>query len=131
MIIKQKNANEDGTINYNYSRKTSVYYGLQKPIWLFFSGMGSQWSGMAKSMMAIEKFKESIHKCCDALSPFKVNLINILLSEDKSYLDSILNPFIGITATQIALFDVILEFNQKKSLDIRLVKLHVLMLMDV
>ena len=42
MIIKQKDDNEDGTINYNYSRKTSVYYGLQKPIWFFFSGMGSQ-----------------------------------------------------------------------------------------
>ena len=109
IIIEQKGVNEDGSIAYNYSRETSRMFGLTKPIWFFFSGMGSQWIGMGKSLMAIDKFAESINKCADVLKQFKVDLHDILLSEDEKALSSIVNPFVAITAVQIALFDVLNE----------------------
>ena len=107
MIIRQKDVNEDGTINYNYSRKNSVCYDTSKPIWFFFSGVGSQWSGMAKSMMTIDKFKESIDKCAETLKPLKIDLIDILLTEDEAKLKPIVTHFVAISAMQIALLDVI------------------------
>ena len=109
MIIKQKDVNEDGSIEYNYSREISKLYGLTKPIWLFFSGMGSQWIGMAKALMAIDKFAETINKCAQVLKQFKIDLLDILLSDDEKALNSTVNPFVAITAVQIALFDVLKE----------------------
>ena len=111
MIVKQKDFNENGTINYSYSREISRIYDLAKPIWFFFSGMGSQWIGMAKSMMAIDKFAETINKCAQVLKQFKIDLLHILLSDDKAVLNSTLNPFIAITSMQIALFDVLKEMD--------------------
>ena len=111
MIIKQKDVNEDGTIDYIYLRETSKMLGLTKPIWLFFSGMGSQWIGMAKALMAIDKFAETINKCAQVLKQFKVDLLNILLSDDEHALHATVKPFIGITAMQIALFDVLKELD--------------------
>ena len=69
--------------------------------------MGSQWSGMAKAMMAIDKFKETIDKCAEVMKRFNINLYNILLCDDETPLNSTINPFIPITSMQIALFDVL------------------------
>ena len=109
LLIKQKGFNEDGTPAYEYSRETNTIIGLRKSVWFFFSGMGSQWVGMAKSLMIIDKFAESIHRCAEVLKPFKVDLLHILLSDDENALNSIVNPFIAITAVQIALFDVLTD----------------------
>ena len=112
MIIKQKDVREDGNIEYNYySKETLKISDFTKSIWFFFSGMGSQWIGMAKAMMAIDKFAETINKCAKVLEPFKIDLLDILLSDDETALNSIVNPFIGITAMHIALIDVLNELN--------------------
>ena len=112
MVIKEKGKNADGTIDYEYTKETTKVSGERK-VWFFFSGMGSQWTGMAKGMMAIDKFAESIHKCAEVMKQFRVDLLNIVLSDDKNVLNSIVNPFVAITACQIALFDVINELGLK------------------
>ena len=113
MVIKEKGKNADGTIHYEYAKETSQIIGKEKPVWFLFSGMGSQWCGMAKAMMEIDKFAESIHKCADVMKQYKIDLMNIILSEDKNIMNSIVNPFLAITACQIALFDVLNEVGLK------------------
>ena len=104
-IIIKKNQQDQ----FEYITESSLLIGMKKPIWLFFSGMGSQWTGMAKAMMVFDKFAQSINKCAMTLKQFKIDLFDILLSEDKNALESITTPFVAITSFQIALFDLLTE----------------------
>lgn len=79
----------------------------KRPIWFIYSGMGSQWASMAKEMMQVEVFSNSIHRCAEALRPEGVDLIDILTKSDESKFDNILNSFISIAAVQVALTDVL------------------------
>ncbi|XP_049875291.1 fatty acid synthase-like [Pectinophora gossypiella] len=85
------------------------YPGLKRPLWLVFSGMGSQWPGMAADLMRIPAFAGAIYKCHTALKPLGVDLIRVLTEPDKTIFDNILNCFIGISAVQIGLTDVLKE----------------------
>ena len=109
IIIKEKGFNDDGTIAYHYKRETSKIVGMARPIWFFFSGMGSQWTAMGKSLMVIDKFAQTIHKCDAILKQFQIHLLHILMSEDETSLDSIVNQFVAISAIQIALCEVLKE----------------------
>ena len=110
MIIKEK-INEDGTTSMQYTKESTITIGMKKPIWFFFSGMGSQWVGMAKSLMIIDKFAETIHKCANVLEPYKVDLLKIIISDDKEALNTIVSPFVSITAVQIALFELLKDMD--------------------
>ncbi|XP_055591636.1 fatty acid synthase [Uranotaenia lowii] len=79
----------------------------KRPIWFIYSGMGSQWASMAKDMMRVEVFSNSIHRCAEALRPEGIDLIDILTKSDESRFDNILNSFISIAAVQVALTDVL------------------------
>lgn len=72
-----------------------------------FSGMGSQWAGMAKSLMPLEAFKNSIKKCADVLKPRGVNLEDIICNGTETTFDNVLNSFIAIASMQVALTDVL------------------------
>lgn len=69
--------------------------------------MGSQWPGMAKSLMELDVFKNSIKKCSDALKPHGVNLEDIICNGTEATFDNVLNSFISIAAVQVALTDVL------------------------
>ena len=112
LMIKNK-IGEDGKKTFEYSRESGLTVGMNKPVWFFFSGMGSQWVGMGKSLMVIDKFAESIHRCAEVVKPFKIDLLHVLLSDDKEALSTIVNPFVAITACQIALFDLLTELEIK------------------
>lgn len=79
----------------------------KRPIWYIYSGMGSQWASMAKDMMHVEVFNNSIHRCAEALRPEGIDLIDILTKSDEARFDNILNSFISIAAVQVALTDVL------------------------
>ncbi|CAH0549737.1 unnamed protein product [Brassicogethes aeneus] len=79
----------------------------EKPVWYIFSGMGSQWPGMAKDLMKVETFRESIKKSAASLKPHGVDLEDIIVNGNEATLDNILNSFISITAIQVALTDVL------------------------
>lgn len=82
--------------------------GRGSQIWLCFSGMGSQWTGMAKALMPIPTFAESLKSCAEALKAVNFDLMKLLLSEDKEELKkNVTNPFVAITAMQIALYDLL------------------------
>lgn len=78
----------------------------RKVIWVY-TGMGSQWTGMATSLMQIDSFRETIHKCHEILKPYGLDLINIVTSTDETTFDNIINSFVGIAAIQIAITDIL------------------------
>ncbi|XP_030757326.1 fatty acid synthase [Sitophilus oryzae] len=78
-----------------------------RPLCFVFSGMGSQWPGMAKALMQLDVFKQSIDKCSAALKPHGVNLEDIIVNGTATTFDNVLNSFVSIAAMQVALTDVL------------------------
>uniref|UniRef100_A0A1A9UN37 Uncharacterized protein n=1 Tax=Glossina austeni TaxID=7395 RepID=A0A1A9UN37_GLOAU len=87
------------------------YSGIKRPIVWVFSGMGSQWTEMGSSLMAIPKFRESVERCQKVLESKGLNLIKILTSTDATIFDNILHSFVGIAAIQIGLVDLLRSLN--------------------
>lgn len=67
-----------------------------------FTGMGSQWPGMGKSLLKIPVFAAAIHKCQQVLKPHGVDVMHIITSDDPRIFDDILNCFVGIAACQVS-----------------------------
>lgn len=78
-----------------------------RPICFVFSGMGSQWAGMATDLMTLDVFKQSIDRCSAALKPHGVNLEDIIVNGTAATFDNVLNSFVSIAAMQVALTDVL------------------------
>ncbi|KAI5638917.1 acyl transferase domain-containing protein [Phthorimaea operculella] len=89
------------------SQNVTHYSGSKRPLWLIFSGLGSQWPGMATELMRIPIFASTIQRCHKTLEPMGIDLIRVLTDPDKTMFDKILHCFIGIAAVQIALADVL------------------------
>ncbi|KAF7488070.1 Fatty acid synthase [Sarcoptes scabiei] len=123
MIIKeQPNSTEFNTIKAEFGDlKVPVYSydckitdtGMEYPVWLVFSGMGSQWLTMANSMMKLEPFARSIQRSAAVLKPLGIDLIELLSKNDPDLWKSTVNPFVAITSMQVALYDVIKLLNLK------------------
>ena len=77
------------------------YPGSKRPVWFVFTGMGSQWPGMGKSLLKLPIFAAAIEKCLRVLEPHGVDLINIITSDNPKIFDNILNCFVGIAAFQV------------------------------
>ncbi|KAL1517282.1 hypothetical protein ABEB36_001067 [Hypothenemus hampei] len=78
-----------------------------RPICFVFSGMGSQWPGMAKDLMKLEIFRHSIDRCSAALKPHGINLEDIIVNGTQETFENVLNSFVSIAAMQVALTDVL------------------------
>lgn len=78
-----------------------------RPVWYIYSGMGSQWTGMARELMNVEVFSKSIRRCAVALRSEGVDLIDIITRNDEQIFENILNSFVAIAAIQVALTDVL------------------------
>lgn len=88
----------------------SIRVDGRKPpfVWLF-SGMGSQWVGMGKSLMVFPQFRESIELCHNTLKTQdpNIDLISLITSDDPNTFAHIVNSFIGIAAIQIGLVNLL------------------------
>ncbi|XP_065210550.1 fatty acid synthase-like [Planococcus citri] len=82
-------------------RSKTLYSGEERPVWFVFSGMGSQWPTMGKSLMNIPAFAESICKSHKILLTKNIDLIRIITEDDPTLFDNILNAFLGIAAIQV------------------------------
>ncbi|XP_050680853.1 fatty acid synthase-like isoform X2 [Leptidea sinapis] len=81
--------------------------GEARPVWLVFSGMGSQWAGMARQLMRLPVFARSVHACADALRPHAVDLVHIVTEAPDAAFDDVIASFVSIAAVQVALVDVL------------------------
>ncbi|RVE49124.1 hypothetical protein evm_006245, partial [Chilo suppressalis] len=89
------------------AREMQYFSGVKRPVWFVYSGMGSQWAGMATQLMRIPVFAAAIERCHKTLKPKGINLTKIVTDPDPSIYDNILNSFVGIAAVQIGLTDVL------------------------
>lgn len=70
-------------------------------MWYVFSGMGSQWYGMAKDLMAVKPFRDSILQSNTYLERFGIDLYKMLTSDDETTFCNTINSFVGIAAVQV------------------------------
>lgn len=89
------------------ARVTKRADGDKFPIVWMFSGMGSQWPTMGKSLMIFPKFRETVERCHNILKQFSVDLMTIVTSDNPNIFDHILNAFVGISCIQIGLIDLL------------------------
>ncbi|KAJ8872249.1 hypothetical protein PR048_025851 [Dryococelus australis] len=91
-------------------RKTH-FDGAKRPVWFVFSGMGSQWPGMATHLMKLPVIADTLHQCHAILQPKGVDLMAILTNNDPGMLDNVLHSFVGIAAIQLALVETLKMLN--------------------
>lgn len=64
--------------------------------------MGTQWPGMARQLMAIPAFNDSLKKSSAALESFGIDVYKMLNSDDPNqYKNNTLNCMLAITAIQV------------------------------
>ncbi|KAL2715899.1 fatty acid synthase-like [Vespula squamosa] len=88
-------------------REIESFSGTKRPICFVFSGMDSQWLEIGQALMRFAIFAESIEKCNTVLKSLKLNAYEILTERNDDMLDNILHSFIGITAVQIGIVDLL------------------------
>jgi len=109
MLIKQKPDSTYTEPKYEYT-KVIVDTKKAQPVWLIFSGMGSQWTGMGKEMMRMDVFRRSIEASAQVLKPYGIDLLRLIQqNEDSVWQEQVVYPFVAITAMQIALYDIVLQ----------------------
>ncbi|KAG6451289.1 fatty acid synthase [Manduca sexta] len=89
------------------SKSVNRYPGVKQPVWFVYSGMGSQWGGMGADLMRIPIFADAMRKCSKVLDPKGVDLLKIITEPNNALFDDILNSFVGISAVQIGLTDIL------------------------
>ncbi|XP_045464695.1 fatty acid synthase-like [Harmonia axyridis] len=79
----------------------------KRPIWFVYTGMGSQWPAMAKDLMRIEQFRDSIKKSAEFLKPRGIDLEDLIVNGSNESFDNVINAYVAITAIQIAFTDIL------------------------
>ncbi|XP_063623054.1 fatty acid synthase-like [Cydia splendana] len=85
--------------------------GEPRPVWFVFSGMGSQWAGMARELIRLPTFAASIARSAAALEPYGVDLQHVIAEAPNAAFDNVINTFVAIAAVQVALVDVLRELD--------------------
>ncbi|XP_061706672.1 fatty acid synthase-like [Cydia pomonella] len=79
-----------------------------RPIWFVFSGMGSQWAGMARDLLRLPVFAASIERSAAALKPY-MDLKHVISEASPEEFKNLINSVVSIVAVQVALADVLRE----------------------
>lgn len=82
-ILEKNDANNNSTAK-SKTRVIDHFDSEKRPVVWLFTGMGSQWTGMAESLLTIDLFRETIYKCHDILTPYGLDLVNIVTSVSKN-----------------------------------------------
>uniref|UniRef100_A0A0N5CAY3 Fatty acid synthase n=1 Tax=Strongyloides papillosus TaxID=174720 RepID=A0A0N5CAY3_STREA len=114
--MSPKDAPYRGYMLFNRKGTDEVVVDIQKvsqnenrPIWFIYSGMGSQWPGMAQGLMAIPLVDESLRASSKCLERFGIDVYGMLCNSDPAqYQNNTLNCMLAISSIQIALTDLIL-----------------------
>ena len=97
-----------GSIANGVPRWEAARVSAPPPIWFVFSGIGSQWAGMAKDLMvASPTFNAAVKACAAALTPFDVDLLAEFEAEDGWSTPALATA--GLVAVQVGLVDALRE----------------------
>lgn len=76
--------------------------------WFVFAGMGSQWPGMGRKLMTLDRFRQSIQTSDRTLQPYGVKLCDMIMSGEQTTFENTLYAFVGIAAIQVRILAHIL-----------------------
>lgn len=110
-ILSKDGQNSSSKNVSSLARATKRVDGNKLPVVWLFSGMGSQWPTMGKSMMIFPQFREIVEQCHNVLKPFGVNLVSVITSDDPKIVYNIVNAFVGIACIQIGLVNLLRSLN--------------------
>ena len=71
-----------------------------------FAGMGSQWSGMARDVLHVQVFKQSLLKSDAVLKHYDVELMKIIEEGNDDTFQNPVNAFIAITSIQVLCYSL-------------------------
>ncbi|XP_039596427.1 fatty acid synthase [Polypterus senegalus] len=77
-----------------------------RPLWYICSGMGTQWSGMGRSLMHLEEFRDSIFRSDEALKDTGLKVSKLLMESDDNTFEDTVHAFVALAAIQIAQIDM-------------------------
>ncbi|UYV71847.1 FASN [Cordylochernes scorpioides] len=80
---------------------------VEPQLWFVYSGMGSQWPGMARSMMRLPVFEQSIARSAKVLEAHGIDLYKLILEDITLKERSIIPAFVAIASIQVALTDLL------------------------
>lgn len=81
--------------------------GQQRPVVWMFSGMGSQYCTMGRTLCEIDIARDAIDQCHNILLAYDLDLWSIIIRDDHTTFDSVLHSFVGIASIQIALVNIL------------------------
>ena len=96
----------------NVSQKITRCRPEAQPVWLALSGVCTQWKHLSRSLMNVEPFAKSIIQSHVIALNMGLDLQDILFEKTDGTL-KLHEAMVGITATQIALIDVLSEMDLK------------------
>lgn len=110
--VLSKNSTDTSSKNVlSLARATKRADGNKFPVIWLFSGMGSQWATMGKSLMIFPVFRETVEHLHNVLKPFGVDLLTVVTSDDPTLVKNIINAFVGIACIQIGLVNLLRLLN--------------------
>lgn len=87
---------------------TKVSITEPRPVYFIYSGMGSQWPGMAIKLMKVPLFNDSLRASSKTLEEYGLDVYGMLCNPDpEQYKGNTMNCMLAITAIQIALTDTL------------------------
>ncbi|KAM7297624.1 fatty acid synthase-like [Ixodes scapularis] len=78
----------------------------KRELWFVFTGMGCQWSGMARQMMQFDVFANSIRRSHELLVPLGIDLVGLITSDNANN-QTMVSPYVSIAAVQVALVSML------------------------
>lgn len=73
-------------------------------MWYVFAGMGTQWVGMGRDLLALDIFRESMQRSDAVLRPLGIPLLDLIMSESPKAFDNTLHSFVGLASIQVCTF---------------------------
>jgi hypothetical protein len=112
-FLEKKSTDYQYSLHFENITSHTIYFqyypGSKRPVWFVFTGIGSQWPGMCKSLLKFPVFASAIEKCQEALKPHGVDVINIITSDDPRIFNNIVNCFVGIAACQVCILKQVIN----------------------
>lgn len=65
------------------------------------SGMGTQWTGMGRSLMQLQEFRESIQRSDMALKDTGLCVSRLLMEATENTFEDTVHAFVGLAAIQV------------------------------
>ncbi|KAL6094787.1 fasn [Pungitius sinensis] len=88
-------------------REVQQVQASARPLWYVCSGMGTQWAGMARSLMQLPDFRESVLRSDAALKDTGLVVSRLLMDADEATFEDTVHAFVGLAAIQIAQIDLL------------------------